>query len=61
MYNFYNIFNSNLILLKYFYYSKTKKRFFMQEIQIVTFHHSLLHIHYSKIKKNNNIFKSKNC
>lgn len=32
----------------------------MQEIQIITFHHSLLHIHYSKIKKNN-IFKSKNC
>lgn len=33
----------------------------MQEIQIIIFHHSLLHIHYSKIKKNNNIFKSKNC
>lgn len=28
MYNFYNIFNSNLILLKYFYYSKTKKNIF---------------------------------
>lgn len=32
MYNFYNMFNSNLILLKSFYYSKTKKKDFLCKI-----------------------------